>query len=59
MAISIVSRLAAIFKRKSNKPDPAAPVFETQSIKSITLFRLPDNTYGVSVPPEHMSEITA
>ena len=59
MAISIISRLAAIFKRKSNKPDPAAPVFETQNIKSITLFRLPDVTSGVQVPPEHIAEIAA
>ena len=44
---------------KSNKIDTTTPIFETRNIKSITLFRLPDNIDGVEVPMEYMEEITA
>ena len=44
---------------KSNKIDTTTPIFETQNIKSITLYRLPDQPDGIEVPSEHIEEITA
>ncbi len=44
---------------KSNKVDTTTPIFETQNIKCITLYRLPDQMNGVEVPCEHMEEITS
>ncbi len=48
-----------LIKFNSNKIDTTTPIFETRNIKSITLFRLPDNIDGVEVPMEYMEEITA
>ena len=44
---------------KSNKIDTTTPIFQTQNIKSITLYRLPDQPDGIEVPSEHIEEITA
>lgn len=48
-----------LIKFNSNKIDTTTPIFETQNIKSITIYRLPDNIDGVQVPTEYMEEITA
>ena len=44
---------------KSNKIDTTTPVFKTQNINSITLFRLPDCEDGVEVPDEYKEEVAA
>ena len=48
-----------LIKFNSNKIDTTTPIFETQNIKSITLYRLPDQPDGIEVPSEHIEEITA
>lgn len=40
-----------------NKVDKTQPVFETESIKSITVYAMPDFEDGIPVPDEDMDEI--
>ena len=59
LACLVLICIFGLIKFNSNKVDTTTPIFETQNIKSVTLYRLPDNIDGVEVPTEHMKEITA
>ena len=39
--------------------DTTSPVFETEGLHRITLYRIPDHMDGVEVPEEDMAEMTA
>ena len=58
--VIVIAVLACVFclvGRKSNKIDTTTPIFKTENIKSITLYRLPDQTEGIVVPDEYMQEV--
>ena len=57
--IAVSACIFGLIWYNANKIDTTTPVFKTQNINSITLFRYPDCEDGVEVPDEYMEEISA
>ena len=57
--IAVAACVLGLIGYNANKIDTTTPVFKTQNINSITLFRLPDCEDGVEVPDEYKEEVAA
>ena len=57
--IAVSACIFGLIWYNANKIDTTTPVFKTQNINSITLFRIPDHEDGVEVPDEYKEEIAA
>ena len=57
--IAVAACVLGLIRYNANKIDTTTPVFKTQNINSITLFRLPDCEDGVEVPDEYKEEVAA